>query len=230
MHWILKQIRKYKVIVSVMIGLIGLSLIWVDNNVLFGIGISILASAITSTVTFIFLDDEDDYKDIKQWGLEKVYPTRGEMNKTADRYLKKTNSVKVIAFGLRSWRDSQGPEIRRILAKGGSVKIITMKPNCQNLKAREADERQNISDSIRELIEWAKGLDGDIQIRYHDHMPQMFVFILSNRLFTGPYEYGNGSQQTISFEYNNIGTAYEYYENYFDRLWNDSSFCEDALG
>ena len=234
--WMLRQIRKPKTLVTIMIGLIGFILILLggSNNVLFGIGISLLSSGIVALISFLFLYDEDSFRSVKEWGLECVYRTRGEMNASCDEFMKSAKSIKAIGFGFKSLRDSQEGQILNILRKGGTIQIITMKPECDALKIRETDEGQNIGESIRDLIKWANkvnsmNLPGRIEIRYHDHLPPDFVFIMNNRLFTGPYEYGKISQQTISFEYRLTGYAYEYYEKYFDQLWNDKRFCADAF-
>ena len=232
-----KQLRKHKSIVSIILLCIGLLMILAskDNQVISGVGISILASAITTLVTIFFIDDEDRLKTVKDWGLEHVYPTRGEMNASTDAYLLKARSVKTIAFGMASWRDSKTADVKRLLQRGGSIKIITMDPDCDNLKARERDEHnKGIGDSIRDLIKWAERLNGEsdsgkIEIRIHDHLPQEFIFLMDNRLFCGPYEYGKGSQQTVSFEYSVTGKAYEYYQDLFDNLWENKEFCRNAF-
>lgn len=233
-----RNIRKNSTLVEIIILLAGIILVLVgrQSSVVAGIGASVIASAIVVFMTDVLLG-KDESENLSRWGLEAVYKTRGEMNSSSDVYLDKAKSVKIIAFGLKSWRDSQQKKIRKLLERGGTIQIITMKPECNNLKAREADELQaegSISHSIRQMIEWAKkenakGRKGRIEIRQHEHLPLGFVFLMDNRLFTGPYEYGKESQQTISFEYNNTGEAYLYYDSYFDSLWNDSAFCSDAL-
>lgn len=231
-----RQFRKPKTIVLCLIMAIGLIFIlWPGNHrILQGIGVSLLASGIMSIMSIFFINDEDMFRSAKAWGLEHVYGTRGEMNQSCDEYMHHAKTIKVIAFGLRSLRDAQEADILRILDRGGSIKIITMKPGSKALCMREEDERQKISESIEELIAWAKTLSaknmkGKIEIRYHDHLPLDFMFLMNNRLFTGPYEYGKISQQTVSFEYSVTGAAYEYYEKYFDHLWEDENFCQDAL-
>lgn len=231
-----KHIRNNSTLAEALIFAAGVLLAVFGKTVLREIGISMIASAIVVFMTDVFTD-QDDLESVRQWGLEAVYRTRGEMNGSSDMYFEKAKSVDIIAFGLKSWRDSQQDQIERLLANGGKVRIITMKPGCCAIKARERDEHagdNSMSHSIEQLIEWAKnenekGFKGKIEIRYHDHLPLDFMHMMDNRLYTGPYEYGKDSQQTISFEYNNTGTAYEYYKNYFNKLWEDSGFCEDAL-
>lgn len=234
--WITRQFRKPKTIVILLILSLGFIMILLSggHSIVQGIGISLFASGIVSVVSIFFINDEDPIKTAKAWGLEHVYDTRGEMNASCDAYMARAKTLKAAGFGFRSLRDTKIGALLAILEKGGSVKIITMKPDCEALKLREGDERQQIQKSIEELIQWGKDTvrdheKYDIQIRFHDHLPPDFMFIMNNRLFAGPYEYDKLSQQTISFEYSITGSAYEYYESYFDRLWNDEKFCSDAL-
>ncbi len=236
MKSIKKHIRDNSTIAEALILGIGILLVIFSKTIFREIGVSMIGSAIVVFMTDVFTH-RDELESVKQWGLEAVYRTRGEMNGSSDLYFEKAKSVDMIAFGLKSWRDSQQDQIDKLLANGGKVRIITMKPGCEALRARERDEKagsDEISHSIEQLIEWAKkenakGLKGQIEIKYHDHLPLDFMHMMDNRLYTGPYEYGKGSQQTISFEYNTNGVAYEYYKDYFNKLWTDSEFCMDAL-
>ncbi len=233
-----RYIQKNSTLAEIVIFLIGLVLVSFvkQGGILSNIGSSIIASSIVIFMTDVLIGKESN-ESVVQWGLEAVYKTRGEMNSNCDEYLKKAKKLDIIAFGLKSWRDSQQAQIDRILQLGGSIRIITMKPGCASLKARERDEfetENGISHSIEQLIEWAKsinnnGFKGKIEVRYHDHLPLDFLFIMDNRVFTGPYEYGKGSQQTLSFEYSNTCSAYEYYKSYFNDLWANEEFCQDAL-
>ena len=133
--WIIKKLRKPHAPVIIMVILLGLVMILLSNDspLLSGIGISILASGVTSMISYIFLNPEDEYRTAKDWGLEKVWQTRGEMNSSCDEYLNKAKYIKAIGFGFKSLRDSQEAKIIRILKRGGNVQIITMKPDCNDL-------------------------------------------------------------------------------------------------
>ena len=235
-----KYIRKNSTIAEMVILFTGIILILIGErlafSVLLGVGSSIVASAVVVFMTDVFLGG-DDREIVKQWGLESVYRTRGEMNSSCDVYLKKARFLNIIAFGLKSFRETQQKQVERILKNGGNIRIITMRPHCNNLKEREKDEmlpEDGISLSIEQLINWAKQLNdkhykGKVELRWHEHQPVDFLFMMDNRLFCGPYEFGKDSQQSVSFEYNNSGIAYEYYRNYFNKLWNDKEFCSDVF-
>ena len=100
--------------------------------------------------------------------------------------MKKAKRIDVIAFGLRSWRDSQSRAIEKLLKSGCEIRILTMNPNCENLRQRERDELQeagSISHTIKQLADWAKKLNarsypGKIEIRYYDAQPLNFMFLI----------------------------------------------------
>lgn len=232
-----KYARTSKTLVEFIIALIGLVLILVDSlklkiGALSGIGTSLLASSIVVFLTDFLLGEDDE---ISKWGLVKVYSTRGEMNHSCDKFLQRAKRVDAIAFGMRSWRSSQKQAIERILKQGGNIRIITMHPENEYIKAQEKDENATngeIKNSITSLLKWADALNaknypGKVYVRCHMHLPQDFMFLMDNRVFTGPYVYGKPSQQTVSFEYKSTGDAYEYYSRHFEDLWSNSEFCHE---
>ena len=240
-----RLLRQNKTLVNVIIVLIGIVLIvvspWLKSpyaqTIFSGIGTSFLASGVVVLITLVLTDNTEGQENLSKWGLEAIYLTRGEMNVSCDQYLKKCRKLDIIAFGLRSFRDSQEKVIEKILKSGGVIRILTMDPDCDNLKQREKDEKQeegSIKLTIEQLISWANRLNsrnysGRIEIRCYDAQPLDFMFLMNNRLFIGPYEYGKGSQQTISYEFNVEGETYRYYLDYFNKLWEDSTFAKNAL-
>jgi len=165
--------------------------------------------------------------------LALLYIKTGERER-AHRILTKARKIDIIGFGLRSWRDSKSKEVEALLRKGCEIRILTMDPDSPSLKQRELDEKQepgSIALTIVQLHEWADKLNakskkGKITIKYYDAQPLNFMFLMNTRLFIGPYEYGKGSQQTISYEFNNTGEAHKYYMEYFNGLWNDNEFAK----
>lgn len=243
MKWLKNVLRQNLVTVNIIIMLVGAVCIFVsvylptDNmqSIAMGIGTSLLSSGLIVFITSLFMDDSSErMQNLNHWGIEAVYKTRGEMNISCDKYMEKARTIDVIAFGLRSWRDSKSKDIELLLQNGCQIRILTMEPDSENLKQRELDENQeprSIARTIIQLNEWANelnlaGYKGKIEIKYYDAQPLNFMFLMNNRLFIGPYEYGKGSQQTISYEFNVAGEAYKYYTEYFDKLWNDEKFAK----
>ena len=236
-------LRQNLVAVNIIIMLIGVISIFFSvylptpnlQTIVMGIGTSLFSSGLIVFITSLFVDDSSDSMQIlKQWGVEAVYKTRGEMNISCEKYTKKAKSIDIIAFGLRSWRDSKNREIESLLRNGCQIRILTMHPESENLTQREIDEKQetgSIAHTITQLKAWADKLNsrnykGSIEIRYYDSQPLDFMFLMNNRFFWGPYEYGKSSQQTISYEFNTTGDGYKYYSEYFNDLWNDPDFAK----
>ena len=80
------------------------------------------------------------------------------MNDCCDSYLEEIEDcLDVIAFGLRSFRDSKTPLIERKVQRGLKIRMLTMYPDSQFLKQREKDEKVvdgHIRMSIIQLNEW----------------------------------------------------------------------------
>ena len=246
MKWFKKVLRQNLVAVNIIILLLGVILVFLSvhlptpnkQTICMGIGTSLFSSGLIVLITSLFVDDTSDSVQIlKQWGVEAIYKTRGEMNISCGKYSKNAKRMDIIAFGLKSWRDSQNREIESLLQNGCKIRILTMDPSAENLKQRELDEKQevgSISHTIMQLKDWAEklnsqGYKGNIQIKYYDAQPLDFMFLMDNRLFWGPYEYGKGSQQTISYEFNTTGEGYKYYSGYFNDLWTDETFAKTNI-
>lgn len=236
-------LRQNIVMVNIIIMLIGIICIIASvylptenkQTIAMGLGTSFLSSGVIVFITSLFIDDSNErVQNLNQWGIEAIYRTRGEMNKSCGNYMKNARKIDIIGFGLRSWRDTKTKDVEALLRKGCEIRILTMHPDSSNLKQRELDEKQEIGSialTITQLQEWADKLNaksrkGHIVIKYYDAQPLDFVFLMNNRLFIGPYEYGKGSQQTISYEFNSSGDAHKYYIEYFNSLWNNSDFAK----
>lgn len=244
MNNIKRFVRKNITLVNIIIVMLGILAIFISvylpnantQNICMGIGTSFFASGIVVLITTLLTDNTEEEDRLSDWGIEAIYSTRGEMNISCDKYMRKAKRIDIIAFGLRSWRDSQAKTIEKLLKNGCQIRILTMNPDCNNLQQREKDEQQEIGSikySIEQLISWAKVLNsrnyaGSIEIKCYDAQPLNFMFLMDNRLFIGPYEYGKGSQQTISYEFNTSGRTYGYYTDYFQSLWNDTNFSKSA--
>ena len=117
-----RLLRQNKTLVNVIIVLIGIVLIvvspWLKSpyaqTIFSGIGTSFLASGVVVLITLVLTDHTEEQENLSKWGLEAIYLTRGEMNVSCDQYLKKCRKLDIIAFGLRSFRDSQEKVIEKL--------------------------------------------------------------------------------------------------------------------
>jgi hypothetical protein len=172
-----------------------------------------MASAIVSWITSTYTIKRAKIKAIiDRWGLVGIYETRGEMNIYSDRKLETLSStLDIIAFGLKSFRDSKSRFVEDKVRSGVKIRILTMNPHGEFVSQREKEENESpgsIKQSIENLAEWVEHLKkiapdkNDVQLKYYNSMTEDFYFCIDNKyLYTGPYLNGKGSQQTISYEY-----------------------------
>lgn len=152
------------------------------------------------------------------------------MNISCDESMKRTkNGIDMVGFGFSSLRAEKDAEIKEMVRHGLKLRILTMHPDCEYATKRDQAEQDiegHTQQTIRKLADWVEELrhcapePDAIQVRYYDALPLDFYFRTDDRVFIGPYMYGIGSQQTISYEFLANGSGAYYYEQYFERLWN----------
>ena len=202
-----------------------------DINLWVSIGCSLLASGIVILVTALLVERKKvDY--LEDWGLEKIYETRAEKNKDSDPKLDKAKKqIDVVAFGLKSFREMHSKKVEKLLKKCINFRILTMNPEQTNifLNQREKEENETegqIRNSINKLVSWANQLNsrdykGRIEIKGYKCMTLDFYWRVDDDVYIGPYWYGVGSQQTITYKFNKGKKGFEIYTEYFDKLWDD---------
>jgi len=226
------------IITGLLITLVGIITILLDvfifcttQNIWISIGCSLLASGIVILATALLVDvNKVDY--LEEWGLEKIYKTRAEKNTDSDPQLEKAKSqVDAVAFGLKSFRTTQNKRVEKALKNGVNFRILTMNPDEDNLflAQREAEEGEltgQIKKSIDDLVSWANILNarpykGKIEVRGYKCMTLDFYWRVDDELYVGPYWYGRGSQQTITYKFGKDKKGFELYTDYFEELWTD---------
>ncbi len=166
---------------------------------------------------------------MEKWRLVDIYKTRGAMNADCDEFQDKAKeAIDVIGFGLSSWRDSSSEKIKELLKNGVKIRILAPNPEGSFVVQRAVDEGKepsSIKYDIERLIDWCEDLKacGDIEIRTYDWLPMDFYFRVDNALFIGPYLYGKGSQQTVSYQFQKDGLMFAYYNEYFERVWEKAA-------
>ena len=231
-------------IISVIIGVF-LSFLEKGGNeilatVLISVGTSLIASAVVTYLTSIYIYKRKKEKEITDfWGLTAIFETRQRMNDSSDDHLPLIeDSLDIIAFGLRSFRDSKTHEIQNKVRRGLKIRMLTIHPDSPFLKQREIDEKQAegaIKKSIILLFDWITELrtiapdENNISIKFYDALPLDFFFRMDDVLFVGPYMYGKDSQQTISMEFRGGANGFNYYMRYFEELWDDKKFPKKLM-
>lgn len=227
------------IIAGLVITLVGVLAVLLDifvfetsQNIWISIGCSLLASGIVILATALLVDVRKvDY--LEEWGLEKIYKTRAEKNADSDPKLEKAKErVDAVAFGLKSFRTTQTKRVEKALRNGVNFRILTMNPSENNmfLRQREAEENEptgQIEKSIRDLVSWANVLNsrpykGKIEIKGYKCMTLDFYWRVDDELYVGPYWYGRGSQQTITYKFSKGKKGFDLYTEYFEDLWADS--------
>lgn len=151
-----------------------------------------------------------------------------------ERLNKAKDHLDIIAFGLKSFRESKRDIISEKVKHGMSVRIITVDPRCEYLDQRDLDENKvmgSTADSIVQLCRWIvelKKIGGDrVEIKFCQTLPTEVYFRVDDYIYAGPYQFGKESQRTITMEFRGPGEGYKYYKDYFDSLWNDKGFCDN---
>lgn len=245
-------IKKNKILANLCVLLIGVIFLGLGatniipsadaKNIILNIGCSILASSLVVLFTLLLLeDDERDSKLLElydKWGIVNFFETRSEQNvATAAGFPDLKIQYDQIAFGLKSLRDAKGKKFEDKVRNGLRIRILTMNPNSLYLKERERVEGKQegeIRQTIFQLEQWINNLKAispnpdNVQIKYYDSLPLIYYCRQEDDLFVGPYLYGKESQQTITYQFNNIGLGFRYYSEYFELLWNDESFAKPS--
>lgn len=234
-------------LINSIVGLIGVILVLVGilssgiigetwEAVLISVGASLIASAIVSYLTSIYIFKRKQSKEItEKWGLCTICETRAEMNLIVnDRIEKAQDHLDIIAYGLSSLRESRTPLLKKKVEHGLSIRILTVDPNCALLEQKDKDEHKQpgtTAASIRSLCKWVLELqkikDAKVEIKFCSSLPTEVYFRVDDYVYAGPYQWARDSQRSITMEYRNAGNAFKYYKDYFDTIWKDNEFCSD---
>lgn len=195
-----------------------------------GVGVSLLLSGVLGIFMNAFFYKRDARLEVyEKWKIVNIYQSRAIANLTIDAYQEKAKKrIDIIAFGLSSWRQAKEQLIDDMLNRGVKIRIITMDPNCSLLNLRDRAEGKAegaTKESILQLRQFFKQTNKrrNVEIKYHQQLPLDFYFRVDDHIFVGPYIYGKESQQMITYEYDKGGEGFDYYSDYFDKLWTGRS-------
>ncbi len=230
-----EKLNLKSIIVGLLVLIIGILLIILDlfsaktdTNLWISIGCSLIASGLVILLNAVCVERIKD-NPLKEWGISNIYPSRAIMNTDCEVSVDNAeHQVDVIAFGLHSYRDAKSKTTLKLLSKGVNFRIITMDPDSEFVYQRAKEEgevKEQISNSIRQLVEWANDLNkkskkGKITVKGYSCMTLSFYWRVDGEIYTGPYWYGKRSQQTISYKFTS-GKTFKAYTEYFESLWGD---------
>jgi hypothetical protein len=206
------------------------------RTILVSVGTSVIASSIVVYLSSHYLFKQSKIKEVLDtWKLTGIYRTRSEMNASSNISLRDCRQqIDVIAFGLKSLRESQSLLVDQKVKNGLNLRILTINPNSTFLTQREMDEGEipgQIKNTIIQLSAWIDRLkkiapnQQNVELKYYDSLPLDFYFRVDNKIFLGPYMYGRSSQQTFSYEFEYGGAGFEYWSAYFEKIWSDNTFA-----
>ena len=229
-------------LINALIFMIGLVLVFIGimfngtfgeqwSTVIISVGASIVASSVVSYITATYLVKKKKLKEITEiWGLRSITENRSDMNKEVNKRLKDaTKCLDIMAYGLKSFRESSNDIITSKVEQGLSIRILTVNPNSEFLNYRDLVEnkmRGSTAYDIVQLSKWVKSLSNSsgakIELKYCQFLPTEMYFRIDKRIYVGPYEIGKESQRTITMEYADGTKGFSYYSDYFDALWLDA--------
>ena len=192
-------------------------------TILLSISTSIVASSIVAFITTVYmLENTEMVELIRKWGIKSIYETRGVMNNEVNALFEhKVARLDIIAYGLKSFRESKSQRIKQLLQYGMIMRIITVDPKLDILLLKDRDEGKiegSTAASINELIKWCKEI-GKVEIRVINTLPTELYFRVDSNVFVGPYEFGRESQQTITMHLGGKTEGVKYYNEYFNNIW-----------
>lgn len=235
-----EKLNLKSIIVGLLLFILGISLILLDifkfkteKGLWISVGCSLIASSLVIILTALCVERVKD-NPLKEWGIAQIYPSRAVMNTDCEVSVNNAKyKIDAIGFGFRSYRDQKSKDTEKLLKRGVNFRIITMDPDTAFVHQREKEEGEvdgQISNSIRQLVTWADNLNkkkyaGKIVIKGYSCMTLHFYWRVDDEMYTGPYWYGKGSQQTISYKYG-AGKAFNAYSDYFESLWNNQGLMK----
>ena len=195
-----------------------------------GVGVSLLLSGMLGIFVNVLFSKREARLDVyEKWKIANIYESRAIANLTIDACQENARKrIDIIAFGLSSWRQAKEQLIDEMLNKGVQIRIITMDPYCDVLSMRDRAEGKAdgaTRQSILQLQEFFNQTQKrkSVQIKYHRQLPLDFYFRVDDHVFVGPYIFGKDSQQMITYEFEKGGEGFEYYTDYFEKLWKGNS-------
>ena len=236
-----KLVQEYMFqIIVCLVGILGTLLcFFIPNERIFsvcsGVFISLVASAVVAVGSLVVFRKVSTRKEIcDYWELDAIYELRQEANKPLNEYQDKArHQIDIVALGLSSWLNARSDKIIDALKHGVKIRIITANPNNQFLLEVDKSERKlegatsrSIQNLQGEVFKYKKY--GNIEIKLYDGLPLDMYFRVDNHIITGPNMRGRASQQTRAYEFSKGGKGFDYYEKYFEMLWESIESTKQA--
>lgn len=217
----------------------------VRQTVWFGVGQSVIASALVSLVMLVgawadrltasaqstmIVASLADYRAavdvMKQTGLRRIHSDRYIRPVYQHYQARVTDRLDILGMSLKHFQQDIGGELRRWVDERPylQVRIIVLNPTSPYCSIRDLEE----GGSIGEISEWALRITEIVlvanhprlQIRWHNTLPTVNTYRLDDVIFLGPYLIGRLSRLTTTLEVDVKGLFAEQYLQHFEQLWN----------
>lgn len=245
-----KLIKKYKYIVYILVGALGVGAILLTQyypmsrspniyNILMGIGCSVVATVIVTMILLVLIPDDSDTKtDLDNWGIIKIYDERDSIKISSKHFPK--NKLDYVAFGLSHFREEnkRSEVLVSCLLNGLNIRILTLNPYSIYVKEQEKIENSSgdISNDIINLIRWVekssnlakqkshyRAIKGSINIKLYNSLPLNFYCQADDDIYIGPYLPDISSGKTITYQFSAHSTGGKYYSDIFEKIWSEDS-------
>lgn len=208
----------------------------VYSTILLSVGTSIIATSIVTYINSRYIIHNNMLKAIiEEWKLEGVYESKAVMNKKSNECLDACKEyVDIIAIGMENFLANKGKALEGLLKNGVRIRVITCDPSSESLERREIDELGRCTGKmqldIENLQNWIKRQENeryDIHVKYYVSYPAFSYLRIDKNVFWSDNLCKMPSQQSMAFEFIKGGKGFDYYSEYFEKLW-ESDLCFGA--
>jgi len=204
------------------------------NIVFLSIGCSIISVVIINHFEYIItLPEREIIINVNAWGLSSIYETRAKMNEDTNKLLLSAKELDIAVFGAKGLINYQGEVLKKRLKEGMKMRILIPNKDSAFIEQREKDENAangEITKSINDLHNWViltkKELnlsEDSLLIKQYNCLPIESIMRIDNDIFVGPFMVKKISQLTIGYRYHQGGKGYDYYQKYYNSIWDDDN-------
>jgi hypothetical protein len=199
------------------------------------VGGSLAAAGIAGYFLFAYVllaDDVSRQLDaMRAAGLTHAFEGRSVLIKPEYdlRLSRATKCVDVIGFGLRTFRQDYGKDLKQ-WAKHAHIRLLLIDPTYPEEKSSIADARDIEENEARGTIradvlqflrDHIEVRDPNIEVRLYRCLPAINYFRVDDDIFWGPYLIGRQSRHMPTFIARRGGYLFDRLTEHFDRVWTD---------
>lgn len=208
-----------------------------DDAVSQGIGSSLIATAVTGWVVFVYISTGQSLRArlevIQQLGIVAGFVRRGAAirEEYSQRISRSSRHIDIFGFGLRSLREDFRHEFVTWKARA-HVRILLLDPQFPSpmnsyANQRDAEEHANAGTTANEIALFLQEtqllVDDRFQVRLYRCLPAVNIFRIDDELFWGPYLMKEASRNAPTFIVRSGAHLYEAFTKHFDEIWKNHS-------